>query len=70
MFYRAESNQNGNGVYFTDQLDSCWIYGSEERHNNPDPILGRRNLNIPKLGNFFHLLLQLFIMIKMVLYLF
>ena len=53
MFYRAESNQNGNGVYFTNQLDSCWIYGSEERNNNPDPILGRRNLNIPKVGQFF-----------------
>ena len=53
MFYRAESNQNGNGVYFTNQLDSCWIYGSEERNNFPDPILKRRNLNIPKVGQFF-----------------
>ena len=53
MFLRAESKQNGNGVYFINQLDSCWIYGNEERNNKPDKDFGRRNLNIPKVGQFF-----------------
>ena len=52
MFWREDSNQNGNGVYFTDQLDSCWIYGNEERNNKSDDNFGWRNLNIPKVGQF------------------
>ena len=46
------SAQHGRGVYFTEDLDSCWIYGSEGEHmnkNNND----RRNRNIPKVGQVF-----------------
>ena len=53
MFYRANCIQNGEGVYFTEDLDSCWIYGSEEGYKNKDPITGNRNLNIPKVGEYF-----------------
>ena len=53
MFYRANHIQHGEGVYFTQELDSCWIYGSEERHKNIDPLFGTRNLNIPKVGECF-----------------
>ena len=53
MFYRAKSNQNGEGVYFTQELDSCWIYGSEEGNNNIGLKYGRRNLKIPKVGQCF-----------------
>ena len=44
--------QHGQGVYFTQDLESCWIYGSEEMSNrgyNED----RRNLNVPKVGQYF-----------------
>ena len=53
MFYRAGIAQNGEGVYFTQDLDSCWIYGSEVGNKNVDPKYGRRNLNIPKAGESF-----------------
>ena len=44
------SAQHGKGVYFTQDLDSCWIYESEEKSNkkNTDE---RRNLNIPQAAN-------------------
>ena len=53
MFYRANCIQHGEGVYFTQDLDSCWIYGSEVGNKNVDPKYGRRNLNIPKAGECF-----------------
>ena len=42
--------QHGEGVYFTEDLDSCWIYGSEAKSNNDKD---RRNKNIPKIGEYF-----------------
>ena len=51
MFYKASCIQDGNGVYFTQDLDSCWIYGSEDMNKcveNND-----RNLNIPKINSSF-----------------
>ena len=35
---------HGKGVYFTQDLDYCWIFGSQNNW---------RNLNIPKVGEFF-----------------
>ena len=45
------SAQHGEGVYFTEDLDSCWIYGSQEKSNNKDTS-ERRNLDIPKVGQY------------------
>ena len=42
--------QHGKGVYFTEDLDSCWIYGSEENKNVDN---NHRNLTIPKVGDYF-----------------
>ena len=43
--------QHGEGVYFTEDLESCWIYGSEEKSkNNIDD--DRRNLDVPKVGQY------------------
>ena len=53
MFNRANCIQYGEGVYFTEDLDSCWIYGSEENNKKKDPKTGRRNLKIPKVGQYF-----------------
>ena len=50
-FRKAHCIQHGKGVYFTEDLDSCWIYGSEEKNKNVDD--NHRNLNIPKVGDFF-----------------
>ena len=37
MFKRSlYSAQHGKGVYFTEDLDSCWIYGSQEKINNKE----------------------------------
>ena len=52
MFERAKKTQHGNGVYFTEDLDSCWIYGSEKKSNNTDPN-DRRCLEIPNIGDCF-----------------
>ena len=53
MFYRAHCTQHGEGVYFTQDLDCCWIYGSEVRNKHPEPMYGRRMLTIPKIGEYF-----------------
>ena len=56
LFRRSEvSAQHGKGVYFTQDLDSCWIYGSEEKNKN-NGIYNRRNLDIPKVGDYFSLI--------------
>ena len=44
------SAQHGEGVYFTEDLESCWIYGSEEKSKKNED---RRNCNIPKVGQYF-----------------
>ena len=43
-----EYAQHGKGVYFTEDLDSCWIYGSENNFNGKNEL--KRDLNIPKIG--------------------
>ena len=48
-FKKSRCIQHGRGVYFTEDLDSCWIYGSEKNKNVQD---NHRNLNIPKVGQF------------------
>ena len=35
-FLRAKCIQHGKGVYFTEDLDSCWIYGSETNFKDPE----------------------------------
>ena len=42
--------QHGQGVYFTEDLDSCWIYGSENNFNGKNDC--GRDLNVPKVGEF------------------
>jgi len=54
LFKRANNTQHGKGVYFTEDLDSCWIYGSENYNKNPGN--NKRNLNIPKVGECFSLI--------------
>ena len=49
-FRKAIRTQHGKGVYFTEDLDSCWIYGSEKNKKVND---NHRNLNIPKVGEYF-----------------
>ena len=49
-FLTAHCVQHGQGVYFTEDLDSCWIYGSET--NFKDPKHQGRNLNVPKVGEY------------------
>ena len=49
QFRRSKCIQHGHGVYFTEDLDSCWIYGSEKNKNVED---NHRNLDIPKVGDF------------------
>ena len=51
IFKKAYCIQHGEGVYFTEDLDSCWIYGSEKINKNLNS--SHRNLNIPKIGEFF-----------------
>ena len=53
MFKKGKCFQNGEGIYFTEDLDSCWIYGSEVMNENKDPNKERRNLNVPKIGEYF-----------------
>ena len=53
-FLKAHCVQHGQGVYFTEDLDSCWIYGSET--NFKDPTKQGRNLNIPKVGEYLSLI--------------
>ena len=48
LFRKSSFVQHGKGVYFTEDIDSCWIYGSENKNNNYN-----RNLNIPKVGEYF-----------------
>ena len=48
MFKAANVIQHGNGVYFTEDLDSCWIYGSENNFNGKNEC--GRDLNVPKIG--------------------
>ena len=48
LFRRARCIQHGEGVYFTEDLDSCWIYGSERTNKNVND--NHRNLNIPQIG--------------------
>jgi hypothetical protein len=50
LFKSSRCIQHGNGVYFTEDLESCWIYGSEAKSNN---ATDRRNKNIPKIGEYF-----------------
>ena len=45
--------QHGEGVYFTEDLESCWIYGSEEKSGKKNDDDDRRNLDIPKVGQYF-----------------
>ena len=51
QFRKAHCIQHGKGVYFTEDLDTCWIYGSEEKNKNVED--NHRNLNIPIVGDFF-----------------
>ena len=51
LFRKSDNTQHGKGVYFTEDLDSCWIYGSEKKNKNKDN--NERNLYIPKIGEFF-----------------
>ena len=53
QFRKAYCIQHGNEVYFTEDLDSCWIYGSQENFKTGNESKGIRNLNIPKVGEFF-----------------
>ena len=46
MFNKARICQHGKWVYFTEDLDSCWIYGSEKKANNTNPKESRRCLGI------------------------
>ena len=49
MFFKAHCIQHGNGVYFTEDLDSCWIYGSEDMNKCVED--NHRNLNVPKIDS-------------------
>ena len=49
MFNKARICQHGKGVYFTEDLDSCWIYGSEDMNKCVEN--NHRNLNIPKIDS-------------------
>ena len=49
MFFKAHCIQHGNGVYFTEDLDSCWIYGSEDMNKCVED--NHRNLNVPKVDS-------------------
>ena len=51
LFRKSDNTQHGKGVYFTEDLDSCWIYGSEKKNKNKDN--NKRNLYVPKVGEFF-----------------
>ena len=51
LFRKSNCAQHGKGVYFTEDIDSCWIYGSEEKNKNINN--NNRNLNIPKVGDYF-----------------
>ena len=48
----TKSCQHGKGVYFTEDLDSCWIYGSEVKSQIKEKQKSR-NLLIPKVGQYF-----------------
>ena len=50
LFKRGTRFQHGKGIYFTEDIDSCWIYGSEEKNKNVNN--NRRNKDIPKIGAF------------------
>jgi hypothetical protein len=47
FFKVGKSNQNAVGIYFTEDLDSTWIYGSETKTNKEK---NRRNINVPNPG--------------------
>ena len=49
MFKKAHCIKHGNGVYFTEDIDSCWIYGSEDMNKCVED--NHRNLNVPKIGS-------------------
>ena len=51
LFRKSNCAQHGKGVYFTEDIDSCWIYGSEKKNKNINN--NNRNLNIPKVGDYF-----------------
>ena len=51
LFRKANLTQHGKGVYFTEDLDSCWIYGSQNKNKNINS--NKRNLDIPKIGQKF-----------------
>ena len=51
LFRKSSCAQHGKGVYFTEDIDSCWIYGSEKKNKNI--FNNNRNLNIPKVGDYF-----------------
>ena len=51
IFRKSSCIQHGKGVYFTEDIDSCWIYGSEKK--NKSIYNNQRNLNIPKIGDYF-----------------
>ena len=51
MFHKSHCIQHGNGIYFTQELDSCWIYGSEDMNKCVKD--NHRNLNIPQIGSSF-----------------
>ena len=51
IFRKSSCTQHGKGVYFTEDIDSCWIYGSEKKNKNIKN--NNRNLNIPKVGEYF-----------------
>lgn len=56
FYIQGKCNQHGKGIYFTDDLDSTWIYGGERDEETIKKIeelnLGNRNLIIPATGTF------------------
>ena len=52
FFISTNSCQHGKGVYFTEDLDSCWIYGSEVNSHIKEKKKSRNKL-IPKVGQYF-----------------
>ena len=52
QYLRARCIQHGQGVYFTEDLDSCWIYESET--NFKDPTREEEIYKFQWLENFFH----------------
>ena len=65
LFRKSSCAQHGKGVYFTEDIESCWIYGSEKKIKIFLIII--EILIFQKLGIIFLLLLLLSIMTKKVL---